>query len=193
MAHTKDGTREKLIKAAMGLFHRQGFHRTTLADIAQEAEVPLGNVYYHFRTKEALAEAVIADHIAQLERDFAQWEQLPEPRDRLKAAIQKSSGLAEMFAQSGCPHGSLGTELEKEDNPLAQAASELLKRHVAWAEKQFRQLGLGDEAYDYAVDLNSSLQGIYVLAHAFRSPELLRRKLVRLVAWLDSITANKTI
>ena len=33
--------------------------RTTLADIAQQTQVPLGMVYYHFRTKEALVEAAV--------------------------------------------------------------------------------------------------------------------------------------
>ena len=45
--------RDRLIEAAKEKFYQQGVARTTLADIAQQAQVPLGNVYYHFRTKEA--------------------------------------------------------------------------------------------------------------------------------------------
>ena len=41
--------RERLISAADTLIHRQGFYRTTLAHIAEEAKVPLGNVYYYFQ------------------------------------------------------------------------------------------------------------------------------------------------
>jgi len=47
----KGDKRARLMEAAETLFYQQGVHRTTLADIAQEAEVPLGNIYYHFRTK----------------------------------------------------------------------------------------------------------------------------------------------
>jgi len=36
--------RVRLIEAAKVLIHQQGFNLTTLADIAQEADVPLGNV-----------------------------------------------------------------------------------------------------------------------------------------------------
>lgn len=50
--------RERLARAAATLFHQRGVRKTTLADIAQAAAVPLGNVYYHFRTKDALIEAV---------------------------------------------------------------------------------------------------------------------------------------
>jgi len=51
--------RDRLIEAAKAKFYQQGVACTTLADIAQQAQVPLGNVYYHFRTKEALVEAVV--------------------------------------------------------------------------------------------------------------------------------------
>jgi TetR/AcrR family transcriptional regulator, transcriptional repressor for nem operon len=54
--------RTELVRAATRLLHEQGFQRTTLADVAERASVPLGNVYYSFKTKEALAEAVIASH-----------------------------------------------------------------------------------------------------------------------------------
>ncbi len=39
--------------------YRQGATATTLADIAQAADVPLGNVYYYFKTKDDLIRAVV--------------------------------------------------------------------------------------------------------------------------------------
>src|SRR5207247_8359205 len=63
--------RDRLIEAAKAKFYQQGVARTTLADIAQQAQVPLGNVYYHFRTKEALVEAVIQTHLQELQSLFA--------------------------------------------------------------------------------------------------------------------------
>ncbi len=50
--------REALAEAALELFYRQGVASTSLAEIAGAAGVPTGNVYYHFRTKDALVEAV---------------------------------------------------------------------------------------------------------------------------------------
>jgi AcrR family transcriptional regulator len=40
----------------MSLAHRNGFRDTSLADIAEAAHVPVGNLYYYFKTKE---EAVV--------------------------------------------------------------------------------------------------------------------------------------
>ncbi|MGZ3346649.1 MAG: TetR/AcrR family transcriptional regulator, partial [Caulobacteraceae bacterium] len=51
--------RDRLVEAAADLAHRRGFRETSLAAIAEAAGVPLGNVYYYFKTKDALAEALI--------------------------------------------------------------------------------------------------------------------------------------
>ena len=38
--------------------------RTTLGDIARAADVPVGNVYYYFKTKDQLVEAALGAHRA---------------------------------------------------------------------------------------------------------------------------------
>ena len=55
----RPGKRERLIAAAVELVYRQGVARTTLADIAQAADVPVGNVYYYFKTKDDIIAAVV--------------------------------------------------------------------------------------------------------------------------------------
>jgi AcrR family transcriptional regulator len=79
--------RERLIEAAKMQFYQHGVSRTTLADIAEHAQVPLGNVYYHFRTKDALIEAVIQSHLQELQSLFAHWDLLPDPYQRLVALL----------------------------------------------------------------------------------------------------------
>jgi hypothetical protein len=49
MARTHIDKRSRLLGAAVDLAYQNGFGATSLADIAHEAEVPLGNVYYYFR------------------------------------------------------------------------------------------------------------------------------------------------
>jgi len=84
-AYASDEKRTVLVQSAKQLLHEQGFARTTLADVAQRSGVPLGNVYYYFKTKEAIAEAVIAAHEADLRGLFASWTtKHREPRERLR-------------------------------------------------------------------------------------------------------------
>jgi AcrR family transcriptional regulator len=59
-ARSEKGKRDRLVAAARELIHRQGIEKTTIADIARAADVPAGNVYYYFKTKDDLIEAAIA-------------------------------------------------------------------------------------------------------------------------------------
>ena len=180
--------RERLIEAAKAQFYQHGLSRTTLADIAERAQVPLGNVYYHFRTKDALVEAVIQAHLQELQSLFAQWELLSDPRQRLIALLKAEREDGPTLARYGCPHGSLCQELDKEESPLATAAAQLFQAYLDWAERQFRLLGKNEqEARDLAFDLIASLQGSLLLSASFRAPDLLERQLQRLEAWLGTL------
>ena len=52
-------THKKILVAAAELFARQGYHKTTITDIAQAAQVTSGAIFHHFDSKEALLEAVL--------------------------------------------------------------------------------------------------------------------------------------
>jgi len=180
--------RDCLVEAARLLFYQQGVARSTLADIAQQAHIPLGNVYYHFRTKEALIEAVLQDHVREVEALFARWEHYVDPRERLLALLATGHDEQQMLTRYGCPHGSLCQELDKDENELTRIAARLFQVYLDWAEAQFRQMGKHEqEANDCAVDLISAIQGTYLLANSFRSPALLERKLQRLETWIRSL------
>jgi AcrR family transcriptional regulator len=52
-------THKKILMAATKLFARQGYHKTTITDIAQAVNLTSGAVFHHFPSKEALLEAVV--------------------------------------------------------------------------------------------------------------------------------------
>lgn len=53
-----DSTKERLLAAAETLFSRFGYDVTTARKIAEEAEVPIGLINYHYGSKEGLYRAV---------------------------------------------------------------------------------------------------------------------------------------
>jgi TetR/AcrR family transcriptional regulator, transcriptional repressor for nem operon len=180
--------RDRLIEAAKIMFYQQGVMGTTLADIAQQAQVPLGNIYYHFRTKDALVEAVIQAHLQELQSLFAQLDRQPDPRQRLLGLLAAERESEHALARYGCPYGSLSQELNKEEGQPATSAALLFQAYLEWAGTQFRLLGKEEEeAKDFALDLIASMQGTFLLTNSFRSPELLERKLQRLESWLRSL------
>src|SRR5689334_25435994 len=106
----RPGKRERLTAAAMQLVHQHGIERTTLADIADAADVPVGNVYYYFKTKDDLVEAVIGAHAAEINKRLAELERHRTPKARLKAFVRMLADQRELTAQYGCPQGSLCSE-----------------------------------------------------------------------------------
>ena len=96
----KTDKRIRLIEAAKVLIHQQGFNLTTLADIAQEADVPLGNVYYYFKTKEAIGEAVIEKRAAEYAEMLARLDEIQDPASRLRAFVDTSVEELELIARS---------------------------------------------------------------------------------------------
>lgn len=112
--------RSRLVDAAVRLVHEQGFARTTLADIAGAAGVPLGNVYYYFKTKEAIGEALVAHHAGHYATLRGQWNQSGDARSRLAAFVQMTADNRAVLARSGCPVGTLCAELHKAGGPLAE-------------------------------------------------------------------------
>jgi TetR/AcrR family transcriptional regulator, transcriptional repressor for nem operon len=179
--------RSRLLEAANRLVHAQGFNQTTLADIAREAEVPLGNVYYYFKTKEDIGQALIgyrADFYGGL---IAEWDRLPEPKKRIHALIGEVEGQREALAASGCPIGSLCQELHKDGGVLAEKSADLMGAILGWTEQQFRELGKGTESSDLALHLVTVLQGASLLTHTFNKPDLVLRETTRLRKWVDSL------
>lgn len=60
---------EAILKAAAAVFHRQGYHGATMADIAAEVNLTAGSLYYHFPSKEELLVAVLDAGMAVITND----------------------------------------------------------------------------------------------------------------------------
>lgn len=180
------GKRERLVAAACQVLHEQGVERTTLADIAAMADVPVGNVYYYFKTKDQLVEAAIGAHGEMLSSTLAALDRRRTPRARLKGLVREWTSQRDLVAKYGCPFGTLACELDKRQGGLDGAAASLLGELTGWAERQFRAMGRAD-ARDLAVALVASYQGIALLANTFRDPDLMTRQGRRLERWIDSL------
>ncbi|WP_232326731.1 TetR/AcrR family transcriptional regulator [Microbispora sp. ATCC PTA-5024] len=182
----RPGKRERLAAAAQRVLHEQGVERTTLADIARAADIPVGNVYYYFKTKDQLVEAAIGAHAGDLRSVLDALDRLPAPRERLTALLRGWVAQREVAARYGCPTGTLASELDKRDDGLDRAVAGVMRVLLDWAEEQFRQMGR-DDARELAVALVAAYQGISLLTNTFRDPELMAVEGRRLERWIDSL------
>jgi TetR/AcrR family transcriptional regulator, transcriptional repressor for nem operon len=183
----RPGKRERLVAAATQLLHQQGIERTTLADIAKAADVPAGNVYYYFKTKDEVVAAVIEAHAQQIKTTLASIDaHHRSPKSRLKALVREFSAQSEIVAKHGCPLGSLCSEIGKRVNQPTLTEAELMRLPTAWAEEQFRSLGRPD-AHDLALDLLAAYEGSALLANTFHDPSVLSKAARRLNHWIDAL------
>lgn len=187
-AASRGSKRERLVAAARDLFLARGVSGSSLADIAGAADVPLGNVYYYFKSKSELIDAVVASRVDELASGTAELErEHAEPQERLKAWFREVAGFSDSIARYGCPYGTLSTELGKADPD--GSGRPLLGAPLAWAERQFEQMGRPD-AHRLALELLMAYQGAAVLAHALGTPELLAEESSRVATWLDALATG---
>jgi TetR/AcrR family transcriptional repressor of nem operon len=183
------GKRERLIAAARQMLYEHGAEKTTLAEIAAAAGVPLGNVYYYFKTKDALVSAVLDALGETYDVMSARLDQQATPAARLKALIGAWVGHRDELASFGCPVGSLSSELDKRDDALRAQAAAVMAKLIDWAEAQFRAMGR-DDARELAVALVAAYQGIAVVANTLRDPALVSSEGARLERWVDALAAG---
>ena len=183
----RPGKRERLVASAIELLHQHGVERTTLADIATRADVPVGNVYYYFKTKDDIIAAVIDGYEQQITTTLAFIDaHHRSPKNRLKAFVREFTAQSEIVAQHGCPLGSLCSELGKRVNRPSFAAAELMRIPIEWAEEQFRSLGRSD-AHDLAIDLMAAYEGSALLANTMGDPSILSSAARRLNRGIDAL------
>ena len=184
----RPGKRERLVTAAAQLLHQQGVERTTLADIAKRADVPVGNVYYYFKTKDEVIGAVVQAHVRQVTDTLASIDaRHRSSKARLKALVRELAGQSEIVAQYGCPLGSLCSEIDKRIDAPEFATAELMRIIIDWAERQYRALGQGPKSRDLAIDMLAAYQGNALLANTLRDPTILSAAARRMERGIDAL------
>lgn len=183
----RNDKRERLIEAADKLIYEQTFYTTTLADIAKLADVPLGNVYYYFKTKEAIMDAVLHKRTIEWRDLFQEWEQIPDIKGRLTAFLMHNNAQSETLARFGCIIGSLCQELGKQGGVLASAAAKLMADILKWVEVQFKELGQGERAGQLATYYLAGIQGMNLLTLTFKEPQYMEKQSHSLQEWLSAV------
>lgn len=186
MARPSSNKRERLTQAAVDLAHAQGLHRATIADIAAEASVAPGSVYYYFKTKDDVARAVISAHRAQWEALTHEWDSQADPRARLMAYIDASVAHTPSITAHGSAVAGLCADLRQSSPELAPDAAAIYTDMIEWIAVQFAALGFKTEAARArALHLVTGMEGAASMAHALNEPEALEREAAHLRRWVE--------
>lgn len=120
-------TRDRIVDSARQLFWEQGYESTTLAEIAERSGAMPGSIYYFFKTKEAILDAVVDHYDEQLGAWLIDpvFGRTDDPEERIFGVIETyRSFLVETHFSLGCPVGGLALELGEE---LAEVRTKVSK------------------------------------------------------------------
>ncbi len=125
---TPQTPRDRLLFAAETRFRRFGYKRTTIDDIAGEAETGKGTVYLHFDSKQTIYMAVVEQSLDRFIESADQALAQPGPApDRLRALVELT---AEHWSQDELLHSSLFGETDLVEGEVARIAAERQRERI---------------------------------------------------------------
>ena len=86
-----EDVRTHLLDAALRAFARRGYERTTVKDIAAEAQVASGLLYHYFPSKQALLQALFGRSGGMVMQAFSHVASIADPRERFAELLNVSA------------------------------------------------------------------------------------------------------
>lgn len=111
-------TQERIVEASVKLFIEKGYEQTTIQDILDALNLSKGGLYHHFKSKEAILEAVKqkrAQYAADMLRDLIEHTKAENAKEKMKKILfqlgtstKTHSFDAVLSSQSSNPHFVMG-------------------------------------------------------------------------------------
>ncbi|HIO92532.1 MAG TPA: TetR/AcrR family transcriptional regulator [Leucothrix mucor] len=182
--------RHQIIQSTDELLYQKGFNLMSFTDIANAANIPRGNLNYHFKTKNDVLSAVIDYRIDKMKRMLKEWNNTIEtPLDRLKRYANIPLNEKKSVCEFGCPMGTLTSELGKKQKNLQGLAKQQMDVFKQWLITQFEQLCPEQNTNRLAEKMLIRTQGLSVLAHMYQNTDIISREVESIERFLDRCSA----
>lgn len=108
----REQSRQQIIDAAFQLFANEGYSNTSIASIAQKAEVSKGLIYHYFSGKEHILEAIFDQLMEMGSEIITQFPEEASPGDKIRMIIEQTFEFIEH--QSGIGKLMVGLAMQRE-------------------------------------------------------------------------------
>jgi len=172
-------TRDRIVRVAADMFHKQGIRATTPDEIIEASGTGKGQFYHYFGSKEGLVREVLRWHAelirsgeAPIDYRVRSWQDL-EQWFLAHIELQKEFGMTR-----GCPFGTAANDITADDELIRQdlcVIFDLIKSRIAEFFVSEKTLGrLSDEAKedqlaDYCI---ATVQGAMLLGKVRRDSDV---------------------
>ncbi|WP_327069964.1 TetR/AcrR family transcriptional regulator [Kitasatospora sp. NBC_01250] len=151
-------TRAQIIEAAAEVFDESGFHGASISRIMKRAQVTAGSMYFHFASKEALAQAVMLGQGSGLE--------LPEAEPGLQQLIDITLYLANQLQHNVLLRAGVRLAVEQGEFGMRDDAP-----YQLWVERFRQELSAARESGDLLPEVEE-LTLAQVLVGAYSGTQL---------------------
>lgn len=157
--------REHLVKTALELFYKDGFHSTGIDKILRESGVAKMTLYKHFRSKDDLILAALQER----DRQFREWfvkeleSMAKSPQEKLLATFD----VLELWFQGdfrGCMFINASAEFSDKNEDIHRFSGEHKKLMIDYLTEIAKAAEVPDPA-TLAFQLSVLMEGAIVLAH----------------------------
>jgi TetR/AcrR family transcriptional regulator, transcriptional repressor for nem operon len=194
-------SKARLLNAAIHVIRAKGYAATTVDDICHEAGVTKGSFFHHFKSKDELALATVAQWRAMTESLFAAapYHAGRDPLDRLLGYLDfRGAILAGELADYTCLLGTLVQETYATHPLIRTACDQALASHIAeltrdvQAAKDLYAPGASWSAGGVGEFIQAVLQGSFIFAKAKQGPKVIRENLEHLRHYLQVLFSVAT-
>lgn len=197
MAGRGADTRERILDTAQALVLEKGFAATSLDDVIRAVGLTKGAFFHHFRSKSDLARKLVERFAAFDFQLFDEWAQRAETLSEtpyqtvvifIKLFEEWLSSLPTPFA--GCLFAVYVQEADAFDADINAFVRTSLERWQGYYERMFaallatRQPKIDVTARELAEQYVSTMEGAFILARAYKEPELIVRQSRQFRDWL---------
>jgi len=139
----KTPTEERIVRTAERLFAQRGFASTGMRAIAKAAQVSIGAIYHHFKSKEDILERIIRDELDRRRQVVAELKAAGLPvKDQIQKMVEMHFSLLKdkrnsarlFFRERFDPNFSLRTRIQELYDEVANFIAEVIGEGIAAGE-----------------------------------------------------------
>jgi TetR/AcrR family transcriptional regulator, transcriptional repressor for nem operon len=196
---TGQGSKTRLLDAALHVIRAKGYAATTVDDICHQAGVTKGSFFHHFKSKNELALAA-AGHFSEIAEGLfaaAPYHTAQDPLERVLAYVDfRAAILTGELADYTCLLGTLVQETYATHPDIRAACDRGMSAHIAAltrdidAAKQCYAPTASWSAESVGYFIQAVLQGSFIFAKAKQSPAVVRENLAHLRRYLATLFAQ---
>jgi TetR/AcrR family transcriptional repressor of lmrAB and yxaGH operons len=179
-------TRTRMLEATARLLQHRGYYGTALSDILEASGAPRGSLYFHFPGgKDQLVVEATRRAVAETSQFLRETlEEAPGPAEGVRRFFEAAGALlVETDYSFGCPVAPVILDAPDALPELAEICRQAFEEWLGLFRARFEAAGIPpDRAEGLALLIEAAMEGLLVIARAWRDTRALDRVAAELAA-----------